>query len=442
MKSSFRRGVIAALFTALAGSGLMAVTSGSPAQAGILTNYGFQTAAYGSWVKTGPAGVTSGKTAWSILACTRETGHSKDIGVLAGPTIAGSLDVSGVRSKSYTYRDAHKNVGTRSSSTVAKVVLGDPNGLNITVEALTTRANAWASPDGKLHARKKFTSAGISANTGTPLDDILNLPGATIGDLLEQIAEATGGVLEIPGIGELRLGFTKIVRGTHFVKAVATALEVRIDTPDSPTVIRIGHAVARVNKDLPAGVFHGFAYPLDAHLLEGTLDLRSRPAGRPMPCRGTNGNILESAAAGGDVLNAGAVGLGVVSGRVFGIQHDDGSARGWTEGRIAEVNIGGGAIVIKGIVGKANVRQTRRGEIRKNAIGTQIASLVINGEEHGIPDPGQAIEVPGVAKLTFFVKNRLRRGIEVTAVRVELLMDTPLQSTVRLGWAKTVITKS
>ena len=445
---SIKRVVVTALTTALAVSGVVVATS-SPAAA-VVTNYGFQTAAYGSWVKTGPVGVTSGKTAWSILGCTRETGKHKLVAVVGGPQVAGALDIGAVTSQSHTYKSANGDVGTRSSNSVAKVVLGDPQGVNISISGLTTRANAWASRNGALHATSAFGSVDIGASTGTPLDDVLNEVDAGIGDLFDAITgplnEAIDGIADdkivIPGLGEIKIGYTATIKKANYAKAVATALEVTLYTPDANTTIRIGQAEARINKDLPAGVFHGFGRPLDASLLQDALLLRSRPAHKPMPCRGTNGNILENGVAGGDVLNAGAITLGAVSGRVFGVQNDDGSARGWTEGRIAEVNIGGEeGITIQGIVGRANARQTRRGEVFANARGTTIATVIIGGEEIALPDPGQVIEVPGVARLTFFEKHRTKRGFEVTAVKVELLMDTPLNSVVRLGWAKIAITK-
>lgn len=446
---SIKRGLVAVLSAGTLIAGAMTTTSTAHAAgAQVVTNYGFQTAAYGSWVKTGPVGVTSGKTAWSIIGCTRLTGLAKQVAVVGGPTIAGALNVGAVTSNSQTYKNGDI-VGTRSTNSVAQVTLGDPNGVNIHISGLTTRANAWADSNGHLHARPGFDSVSIGASTGTPLDDVLNQVDAGIGDLFDAITGPLNAQIDgvaddkivIPGLGEIKLGYTATIKKANFAKAVATALEVTLYTPDSNTVVRIGQSEARITRDLPAGVFHGFAYPLDASLLQDAVLLRARPVGHPMPCRGTNGHVLEDGVAFGDVLNAGAVGTGVVTSRVYGIQHDDGSAKGWTEGRVASVNIGDGAIVITGIVGRANVRQNTRGEVFKNALGSTIGSLTINGETQAIPDPGQTIEVPGVARITFMEKIRTRRGIQVTAVKIELLMDTPLNSIVRLGWAKAAITK-
>ena len=64
---------------------------------------------------------------------------------------------------------------------------------------------------------------------------------------------------------------------------------------------------------------------------------------------------------------------------------------------------------------------------------------MIDGEEHAIPDPGQAINVPGVAKLEFFRTVRSKRGLQVAALRVSLLDGTG--AVIDLGQARTYIAR-
>ena len=124
-------------------------------------------------------------------------------------------------------------------------------------------------------------------------------------------------------------------------------------------------------------------------------------------------------------------------GRSFGEQSDSGAASAWTEGSVANLKLG--PLTIKGIVGRANVAQNKSGEITKNNIkGSSIAEIVVDGESQGGFGPGEAgqipvDEIPGVAKIQLFVKDKTNRGMRVSAVVITMLPDTPGLSVVRLG---------
>ncbi len=98
-------------------------------------------------------------------------------------------------------------------------------------------------------------------------------------------------------------------------------------------------------------------------------------------------------------------------------------ASGFERAAIKEATFGGGAVVVRGIVASANV--WREGsKVRRNTDGTAIGSITANGEEQDIPDPGETLEIPGVATFQTVITDRTRNGISVTALRVTLLDGT------------------
>jgi hypothetical protein len=434
--------VLSSLAVVAAGTVL---ATGAPAEAAThLTDYGFQTRAYGSIVRAEQAGFRSDRTAYSWVACTRLTGRHDDAHVTTvdAPASNPSLKLGAVTSHSATYRHRVAGiVGTRSTNSIASITLGPADGPHISIDGLKTSGDAWATRDGKLHAKGTFTSAGISAKTGTPLDAALGQVNAGIGTLFQQIQQQTNGVLDVPGVGRFSMGGTHVREGRYAAAVDAIALRVTLYGPDGvagggdDSLAIIGRSRARITKDLPAGLFYGRGTALDAQLLNGVGAITL--ADRPLDCAGTRGKVVRTSTAHLDVGNAGVVVVGATNALAYGLQHENRTASAWTESSVAEVTIGGaGGITIKGIVGRANLRQLRSGKVRTNTAGSSIGSLSVQGQAQQIPDPGQAIEVPGVAKVQFFVREKTRRAVKVTAVRITLLDSTPGVSVINLGMAK------
>ncbi len=441
----------AALTSVAVGLGGALVLTGSPAQAVTQTDYGFQTLAFGTRVSAQQVGFRSAKTAFTWESCTRLTGLRRDSAVAAAdaPGNNPSLKIGAVASRSATYRKKTKGiVGTRSTDKIASVTLGPSDGPHLTIQGLRTTADAWATRNGALHAAGSYGSTDISSATGNDqLDSVLNQPGAGIGTLFGQIRQAAGDTLVVPGLGEISMGGKVIRKGTRFADVKATALTVLLYGPDTvkgggdDSVATIGRSRARINKDLPAGLFHGRATASDATLLDGSG--HSILADHPLGCMGTYGRVVDGSTAALDLGNAGAVQVGATSWRVFGVQRRDGRARGWTESSVADIALGGASgLRITGIVGRANVQQLRSGRVRVDTSGSTIGALYVQGKRQAVPDPGQTIEVPGVAKVQFFVKDRRKRVISVTAVRITLLDQSPGVSVIDLGYAKAGIRRN
>ena len=62
-----------------------------------------------------------------------------------------------------------------------------------------------------------------------------------------------------------------------------------------------------------------------------------------------------------------------------------------------------------------------------------------NGSEQAIPDPGQSIEIPGLAKIAFNVQEKIPGGLHVIAIQITLLDGT--LATINIGEAKLAIRK-
>jgi hypothetical protein len=449
VKTSFKRGLAAALAGSTAIAGALAATTTGPAQASPLpvANYGFEGSAFGTYASTGPVGLTSGRTAHSYIACTRRIGVNIERSITTAQAPSGNpfLNIGAVTSFSRSYRLKNGTVGTRSQNTVASVKLGPAAGPNLELKGLKTTTNAFATKAGVFGTNATFGSVDIVANTGIPeVDELFGQLGGTIGDLIKLISEQANDVLVLPGLGEIKLGDTWEKKFYSYAEANAVALKVQLYGQNAEAgggddiVVRIGRARSRITRNLTSGVFRGFAYGLKAGLLDNVLGIG--PLGeKRMGCQGTNGKVKVNAVAGLNLGNAGVVQVGAIEGQVYGKQYDNGSAKAWTLGKVASVKLGSGgsSLEIKGIVGRANVTKYSSGKISKGIGGSRVASLIINGEEHVIPAPGEAIEIPGLARIEFLVKSApTLRDIKVIAVRITLLDDSPGVTVIELGVAK------
>ena len=198
-------------------------------------------------------------------------------------------------------------------------------------------------------------------------------------------------------------------------------------------------ARAVVRDDVRSGVMRGRAVPLEAGLLGGLLQV-GRVVDQPLPCQGTHGKVREVSLAGVDLGDDAVARVGAIDARVRGVQRPDRSALARTESEVASLNLGDGTVVLRGIIGRATVETGPRGGVlRRSTRGSDVGELEIEGEVRPAPRPGDVVEVPGVARLEFFVTDRSRRGVRVTAVRVSLLDGTGVDSVLDLGQARTYV---
>jgi len=94
------------------------------------------------------------------------------------------------------------------------------------------------------------------------------------------------------------------------------------------------------------------------------------------------------------------------------------------EASVADADIAGGVIQVEGLVVKSYTRLKADGTRKRDATGTTIAKLTINGNVITLPDPGQTINLPsGLGTLTFQKVRRLPTGLDVTGLRIVLVGD-------------------
>jgi len=400
----------------------------SPAEAALTeTNYGYRAWAFGTTVRADQSGMSSAPTAFAYLGCTRLAGRVDDnfVGAVNAPANAPSVKIGAVTSHAETFKSGGDS-GSKSTAKIAGLVLGPADGPHLELKGLTTAAKVWADKNGKFHTAESFQLASLTANTGTPLDQLNDVTSGLFGQLAHLITSSTGNNLVIPGLGRIALG--RGVSNIQPTKAVSNAIALRImlfgpngvERGGDDVSVLVGRSQAKIYRDLPAGVMGGSAYAADVSVLDGLVGV-GKLARKPLPCNGTGGKVLEHSVAGLDLANLGVLQFGVATGSVYGLQRKDGSANAWTEGRLNSFSLGTGdtKLLIRGVVGRANVTRTKSGKLIRSKQGTQVGSITFGGKEYDAPEPGDVLEIPGLARIRFgIVETPGTRAIKVTALRV------------------------
>ncbi len=460
LKKMWARSAVAVTTLGLAASG--AVMVASPAEAKLReTDYGLQTSAYGTRIYSNMLGAESGRTAWSYINCTRMTGIKRDkkAGSISAPADDPLINVSGVVNENRTYRDVKKNIAAAATSTssVGRIALGNSQTPLLRIDGLKATSTAWADKKGKLHAENVVDAARIRltglpqeipAELREPLDALLEAIQTQVLDtILDTIKEYAGGI-EIPSLGVISVGFDRTNIKKKTAAAEAAVLKIKLFGADmaagggDDSIVNVGRTWARINKGIPAGLMRGKGWGANIDLLGGILGVGELGM-TPLPCRGTDGAVKGSSTLGLDL--AGQLGLGAAGSKVMGQQKKNGKATAWTEGSLAGIKLG--PLEIKGITGRANVKQKKNGKVKTSIKGSTLGEIIMDGESMGGFDPATAkdippMEIPGVGKIEFFKKSKWGvRGVRVSAIVITFAEETPLGSVVRLGNAQAKIQK-
>jgi hypothetical protein len=460
----------AAALAATAGLALAgAVVLSTPAQAALTeTNYGFQATAYGTRVQAPQAQVGLPRTAFSYIFCTR----------LAGKTSTNSLEeelglplneanplvkINAVKTTTRSFKDLQNNIAGASQgrTSIGSIVLGGVDGgPELSFDGLRTVSTAWADRDGKLHAKNDISALDLDLTlptppeTGTPLDDLFDAITNPVGDVLDQVIDVLQdnlGSIEIPGLGTISLAsFDR--RGVGRTTAYASSFLFRLDlygldgdpdTLEDNIELGIGRSWARITKGVRSGVMSGVG--LGSRVSTGTVlgdvgDL----AWKQLPCEGTRGDVLTRS------VSAANLGLSVptvltsLRGSSYGEQLRRGKAYAWTRGTAGKFTVNGDDLVIEGVVGRTNVRQSAAGGIDTDFVGSRIGRILVNGKVLGrdiTPRTASSVklpEIPGVVSIRLFPRDKWRRGGNITAVKV-VLAEAVSPVTVSLGFARTAI---
>lgn len=395
------------------------------------TPFAYQGSAYGTRVTLGneSGSISSGRTAWSILGCTKLAPVVHDQNGHVGKVNANEqIHVGAVTSQTTSYRNPQADLfGSKSTNKIVDVVLGDPQGPHLKIGALHTVADAFSKED-KLGAKTNitWTDLGIfvapedQPQTGTPLDQLIDAINNEADKAAMQILEAAG-VIEIPQVGTLTFGWKKTPVREKQGHAIANAYALRIDLANGSTV-KLGRAWAKISKDVPAGVLTGYANATEAFALNDMVK-SGRITQQPLQCRGTEGKEITNALARFHV--PGAIDVRGANATVSGDQKQNGSAWVRNFANVAYVNLGDGQLVIEGIKAQGNIRQNKRGRIiRIDNEGTTLGSITSDGEPQQMPAPGEAMEIPGVARLELPLPDVRKRVVHVTGLRITLLDGT------------------
>jgi len=176
------------------------------------------------------------------------------------------------------------------------------------------------------------------------------------------VIELTGEpnqVVPVPGVGTLTLGESKIKEGANSASASITAVVLRFN--DSNTVVRIGHAQARVDNAINA-LFGGGAYGTTVEVA-GTIT-SGKTANQPIRCAGTQGKLKVNELAGVNLD-----GLGTASGIRSAVRTRQGTPpdsfpEAHATNTIDSVSLSGGLVTLTGVQTRVNVYEKANGNER------------------------------------------------------------------------------
>lgn len=406
----------------VAASGLLLVnpaTAASAANAAAAnvrpTHFALQASGYATRVTGGDIPAGSDRSAFQVIGCTNLAGLDKN-NYEAEVDLSPLGTLSAAKTRVWTtQRDGVVSAWARNS--IAKVVLVDSATTTLTLKGVSSTSRAY-------HNRSGFHAA----TTRSVAEIFTTVAGVRI----DQDIPTAGNPVLIPGIARISLGPSTERAGPNGAYATADAL--RVELIPSGTIVRLAHSRAKINSGIKSGVFRGSSYGSKAQAAGGTVTSKMTPY-LVMPCQGTDGDIQRRSIAG---LNPAGLKLTGLSTAQFGEQKAQ-SAEAWERGRVAGLNLGQGDLVVKAIVGRANVHFVAGEGVTKDIKGSTLGRVSVGGDTVTIPKSG-VLRIAGVAKLERNVVTRTKRSITVIALRVTLLDGTG--AVVNLGRASVGFTPS
>ncbi|CAA9321966.1 MAG: Multimodular transpeptidase-transglycosylase [uncultured Nocardioidaceae bacterium] len=361
---------------------------------GTLTDFGFDAHSYGSRT-TGNDTAQSGATAASHFPCTRYVPRTTE-NFLATAGDGDGVALSGVRTRNYS----HRADGAVSIFSTVRIDSGSMAGGQIAFENLRGVGRSY-------HRASGFHALTVS-RIGTLTIGGVPVPLPNDGEEREIL---------IPGSGTLYLNYARTSESRFHAGATVNVLRF---VANDGTVERVGKATSRIDGQVEGGVFRGSAWASDART--GGLAALGRAAVRPIPCAGTRGKILESGNANATVTEVGV--FGARRSFAYGIQRDK-SATGYTRSEVDNASFGAGVLEFRNIKGRANVTRQADGDLLRNAKGTGVGTIRVNGQQVPTPPAGEAQDVAGLGSYTVRVVNKTRTGIDVTGIIVRIENGTP-----------------
>jgi hypothetical protein len=293
-------------------------------------------------------------------------------------------------------------VASYSSHDIGRITLAQSAIGSLSIRAISASSKVWHDGGG-YHAATDVSVGRITLDgpTGPVLDLPIPKPGAPV---------------SIPGLLTISIGKEKQATGPAGGMAKAEGLVIQIIPTN--TKIQVAHTAAQISEGIKRGLFYGKANATQVRALADIVKSGPQPL-LVMPCLGTQGDTRQKALAAVDL--AGLLSVSAASSEVMGQQTGQ-EASGYTQSTVASVNLGNGALVITGIVGRANVARSK-GHVSVNSNGTTVGSITLNGQPFSL-DGLSGLEIPGLARIDTNVVTKDRAGIDVVAVRITLLNGT------------------
>lgn len=423
-----RRLIATTTMIALATAGTVATTTSADAdpasKAGIsakkghswkATDFALKTSGFGTRVRGGQVPAGSDSTAYTVIACTNKAGIKRENHV-ANVELPGAGNIGAVTTTVWTQKK-HGKVITHARSKTADIVLASSQIGSLSIAGVQSDSKVWHDENG-FHAENTADIAKIIANLG--------------GVKQEFPIPAPNQTVTVPGLAKISLGDPGKSVSKDGAKAHNDVLRITVLPTD--TRVRIGHSVAEMHSGIKSGIFAGFGAGLKADALTGLVTTGRQPY-QPMPCQGTDGKVISKNTV--DLNLADQLVVDAVNAEGMTKQTKK-HAGGYESASVAGLTLG--PLHIDAIKAVVNVERKGRGlkKLVRNTKGTTLGAITVNGQRQEFPDTG-VIEIPGLLRLTPNIVNKVKSGIAVTALRIELLDGTG--ATVNLGHAKLQVFK-
>ncbi|QVT81831.1 hypothetical protein ENKNEFLB_04249 [Nocardioides aquaticus] len=367
------------------------------------TPYAFNAGGFGSQFVGGDLPLNSGKTAFTRIGCTNLAGLNRsnyitEVAVPDSPFSLGGVDTNlRTRAKGRGASTTYSSIATQK---VADLKLVDTPLGGLSVSGLTSKA-VTSAKRGRFSVATDINIAGITLTPPVGEPQTLRIP-------------TPNRPLTIPGVAVISLGKPVENVGRARASAFASVLQVRTLFGSNPTTLTVANAKTAIERGVEGGIFSGYSAGLEAGALGDIVKVGRNPL-RKMPCTGTRGELQQT-----NLVDLDLAGL-VVAKAARAEQRTQtrrGVSSGFERGSVARLNLGDGALVVTGIVGKASVTRKGATVVRKATGG--VGSITVNGETATFPRTG-VLEVPGLASIEQRVVKRFKTGLQVIGLQVTLL---------------------
>jgi hypothetical protein len=409
-----------ALFSAaaLGGSAVAAVSVGPSASAApIATNFALAANGWSTNVVGGALPASSGPTGFALIACTRlaPRASGNNTAALGVPTGRPLVRVGATETRVTTARTQNR-VSSNSVNNVASVVVGNKATAALQINGIETVGRAWHDVSG-YHNREVVTVARVTRYVNGNPSPVASIP--TNQDL-------SGQRLRVPGVATVTFGSQGGMVNAQSASARVTGL--RIDLTVSRSSFFVGRANARIDGGAVAGIMGGVAWGSRLDGLGGVANSGSTAA-IFLPCMGTNGVWK-----GRHVARVRIPGAATIGGLNTAVMGRRGTTSAAAHGRsvVARATFGDRNLVIRGIRATGRVTRTTAGDIGRSAT-TTVLGIRVGNRAFRVPSPGRTLTIPRIARIQTKVVTRTANGFSVTAVRVQLLQGSRVESTLRLG---------